>query len=85
MLSIHIHTIRTQGHHGNRNFAQDKYILKGFKGIFTSFFLSLVKFHHKLHFQTAGILLFLIKILRYFTDTQTGIPTATISILRQLI
>ena len=35
-------------------------------------------------FQTAGISLLLIRILRYFTDTQTGIQTATTDILRQI-
>ena len=35
-------------------------------------------------FQTAGISLILIRILRYFTDTQTGIQTATRDIFRQI-
>ena len=35
-------------------------------------------------FQTAGISLILIWILRYFTDTQTGIQTATTDIFRQI-
>ena len=30
---------------------------------------SLVKYHFKLHFQTAGILLLLLQMLRYFMDT----------------
>ena len=34
--------------------------------------------------QTAGISLILIKILRYFTNTQTGIQTATTSIFRRI-
>ena len=37
---------------------------------------SLVKYHYKLHFQTAGISSFILQMLRYFTDTQTGIQTA---------
>ena len=35
-------------------------------------------------FQTAGISLILIRILRYFTDSQTGIQTATTDSFRQI-
>ena len=42
------------------------------------------KNHYKLHFQTAAISPFLLQILRYSTDIQTDIQTATTSIFRQI-
>ena len=45
---------------------------------------SSVKYYYKLHFQTAGVSSFMLQILRYLIDTQTGIETVTIKNFRQL-
>ena len=69
---VHFHTITTQRHCGKRKFSQNKDDLRDFLPLSSS-----VKYYYKLHFQTAGISSFMLQMLRYLIDTQTGIQTAT--------